>query len=136
MEEKAKLARRTFEHLANRRTEAAAESFHPDATFDFSRSRGPNKGVYIGRDRIRRNWDDVIGMWDEWVIEPHDFLEASDDQLLFSVRGRMVGRDGIELTVKAAQIWTIRDGLVAHAEFFQSREDALQAARVSETRAS
>jgi hypothetical protein len=40
----------------------------------------------------------------------------------------MVGRDGIELHVKAAQIWTIRDGLIAHGEFFQSREDALDAA--------
>jgi ketosteroid isomerase-like protein len=128
MEDKAKLARRTFELLANRRTEAASESFAPDATFDFSRSRGPNRGIYVGRDRIRRNWDDVVGMWAEWVIEPHDFFEPSDDQLLFSVRGRMVGRDGIELHVKAAQIWTIRDGLIAHAEFFQSREDALDAA--------
>jgi hypothetical protein len=67
-------------------------------------------------------------MWAEWVIEPHDFFEPSDDQLLFSVRGRMMGRDGIELHVKAAQIWTIRDGLIAYGEFFQSREDALDAA--------
>jgi ketosteroid isomerase-like protein len=136
MEEKTRFARRTFEHLANRRTEEAAESFQTDATFDFSRSRGPNRGVYIGRDRIRKNWDDVIGMWAEWVVEPHDFVEPSDDQLLFSVRGRMVGRDGIELHVKAAQVWTFRDGLIAHAEFFQSREDALQAVGVSEARAS
>jgi ketosteroid isomerase-like protein len=128
IEEKAALARRVFEHLARRDPAAAAESFQPKAEFDFTRSRGPNRGMYVGRGRIQKNWEDVIGTWEVWVIEPHDFLELSDDRMLFSVRGRMVGRDGIELNVKAAQIWTFRDGLVAHAEFFQSREDALLAA--------
>jgi ketosteroid isomerase-like protein len=132
MEEKVAVAQRVFEHLARRDPAAAAESFQPKAEFDFTRSRGPNRGMYIGRARIQKNWEDVIGMWDVWVIEPHDFLELSDDRMLFSVRGRMVGRDGIELNVKAAQIWTFRDGLVEHAEFFQSREDALAAAGVPE----
>src|ERR671919_1706336 len=124
IEENAAVARRVFEHLARRDPAAAAENFQPKAQFDFTRSRGPNRGMYVGRGRIQKNWEDVIGMWAEWVIEPHDFLELSDDRMLFSVRGRMVGRDGIELNVKAAQIWRFRDGLVEHAEFFQSREDA------------
>jgi len=132
MEENVELAQRVFTHLANRDTASAAEGFEADATFDFSRSRGPNRGVYLGRDRIRKNWDDVIGMWAEWIVEPHDFLEVSDDELLFSVRGRMVGRDGIELHVKAAQVWTVRDGRVARACFYQSREEALQALGVTE----
>jgi ketosteroid isomerase-like protein len=128
MEEKVAVAKRVFEHLARRDPAAAAEEFQPKAEFDFTRSRGPNRGMYVGRGRIQKNWEDVIGTWEVWVIEPHDFLELSDDRMLFSVRGRMVGRDGIELNVKAAQIWTFRDGLVEHAEFFQSREDALAAA--------
>jgi ketosteroid isomerase-like protein len=132
MEEKVAVAQRVFEHLARRDAAAAAENFQPKAEFDFTRSRGPNRGTYIGRARIQKNWEDIIGMWSEWVIEPHDFLELSDDRMLFSVRGRMVGRDGIELNVKAAQMWTFRDGLVEHAEFFQSREDALAAAGVPE----
>jgi ketosteroid isomerase-like protein len=128
MEEKVAVAQRVFEHLARRDPAAAAENFQPKAEFDFTRSRGPNRGTYVGRGRIQKNWEDVIGTWEVWIIEPHDFLEVSDDRMLFSVRGRMVGRDGIELNVKAAQIWTFRDGLVEHAEFFQSREDALRAA--------
>jgi ketosteroid isomerase-like protein len=127
IEEKVAVARRVFEHLARRDPAAAAENFQPKAEFDFTRSRGPNRGMYVGRGRIQKNWEDVISTWEVWVIEPHDFLELPDDRLLFSIRGRMVGRDGIELNVKAAQIWTFRDGLVAHAEFFQSREDALRA---------
>jgi ketosteroid isomerase-like protein len=134
-EENVAVARRTFEHLARRDPAAAAENFQPKAEFDFTRSRGPNRGMYIGRARIQKNWEDVIGVWAEWVIEPHEFLELPDDRMLFSVRGRMVGRDGIELNVKAAHIWTFRDGLVAHAEFFQSREEALEAAGLPADRA-
>jgi hypothetical protein len=67
-------------------------------------------------------------VWEEWTTEPLDFIELDNGDLLFSIRGRMTGRDGIELHIQAAHIWTIRDGLVQEATFFQTREDALRAA--------
>jgi ketosteroid isomerase-like protein len=133
LEEKAEVARGTFEALARREPAAAVEFCAPDVEFDFTRSRGPNSGMYYGRRAVQRNWEEVIGMWAEWVVEPHDFVDLDDDGLLFSIRGRMVGRDGIELTVRAAHTWTIRNGLLTHATFFQSREDALHAAGLSES---
>jgi ketosteroid isomerase-like protein len=131
IEEKAELVRRSFEHLANREPATAVECFAPDVKFDFTRSRGPNSAMFVGRREVQRNWEEVLGMWTEFVLEPHDFIEVGEDGLLFSIRGRMTGRDGIELTVRAAHLWTIREGFVAHATFFQTREDALQAAGLS-----
>ena len=42
------------------------------------------------------------------------------------------GRDGIETTAGGAQVWTIRDGLVVRLCLYQEREEALQAAGLSE----
>jgi ketosteroid isomerase-like protein len=127
-EEKAEVVRRVFEELSRREPAAAIEYFDPEIEFDFTRSRGPNRGMYVGRREVQRNWESFLGAWEEWVSEPHDFIELEDGALLFSIRGRMTGRGGIELNVQAAHIWTIRDGLVVRATFFQTREDAMAAA--------
>jgi ketosteroid isomerase-like protein len=128
LEEKVELARRMFQHLADRRPARAVECLQRDAEFDFTRSRGPNRGTFAGRARIQKSWEEVLGMWEEFVLEPHDFVGLDSGDLLFSIRGRMVGRDGIELTVRAAHIWEFTDGLISYATFFQTREDALRAA--------
>jgi ketosteroid isomerase-like protein len=135
LEEKAEVVRHVFEELSRRETQAAAEYFDLDAIFDFTRSRGPGRGMFMGRGAIQRNWEEFLGMWAEWVTEPHDFVEVDDDGVLFSIRGRMTGRDGIELNVRASHIWTIRDGLIVRAIFFQSREEALRAAGLSDSTA-
>jgi ketosteroid isomerase-like protein len=131
LEEKAEIARRFLGKLARREIASAVECFEADGEFDFTRSRGPGGGVFVGRGEVQRNYEDVLEMWAEWVVEPHDFVDVGDDGLLFSVRGRMTGRDGIALTVRAAHIWTFRDGLIAQATFFQTREDALRAAGIT-----
>jgi ketosteroid isomerase-like protein len=129
-EEKAEVVRRVFAELSRGQPAAAGELFDDSATFDFTRSRGPNQGTYYGRGAIQANWEDFLGAWEEWIVEPLDFIELDDGDLLFSIRGRMTGRDGIELHVRASHIWTIRDGLVQEATFFQTREDALRAAGI------
>jgi ketosteroid isomerase-like protein len=128
IEEKVEVARRIFEELSHKAPEAAIEFMDPDVKFDFTRSRGPNRGMFVGRSEVLKQWRDFLGAWAEWVSEPYDFIEVAGDEVLFSIKGRMTGRDGIELTIQAAHIWTIRDGLVARATFFQTREDALRTA--------
>lgn len=132
LEQKADVARRVFGQLARREPEAAISSFQADAVFDFTRSRGPDRGTFVGHGEIRKSWAGPLGTWAEWALEPHDFLALPGGEILFSIRGRMVGRDGIELHVNAAHIWTFRGGLVAKADFFQTREDALEAAGVTD----
>jgi hypothetical protein len=42
--------------------------------------------------------------------------------------GRFRGRaSGIDVTARAANVWTIRDGRLSRFCFFQSKEDALEA---------
>jgi ketosteroid isomerase-like protein len=125
LEQKADVVREIFACLSRRYSAGAAEYWAENATFDFTRSRAPHRGMKYGRAGIKANWEHFLGTWDQWISDPHGFIDLGDDRVLFSIRARMVGRDGIELDVKAAHIWTIRGGLVTEGTFFQSREDAL-----------
>jgi ketosteroid isomerase-like protein len=127
LEQKADVVREIFACLSRRDSAGAAEYWAENATFDFTRSRAPHRGMKYGRAGIKANWEHFLGTWDQWISDPHGFIDLGDDRVLFSIRARMVGRDGIELDVKAAHIWTIRGGLVTEGTFFQSREDALAA---------
>ena len=42
------------------------------------------------------------------------------------------GRDGIEVQARGVWVWTIRDGACARVTLYQEREEALEAAGLSE----
>jgi ketosteroid isomerase-like protein len=106
------------------------DCYQPNAEFDFSRSRAPHSGVYRGHHEIRMGLEETLEPRVEWAAKPHDFVEPDDDRPLFSARARMKGRDRITLKVQSAHIWTFRDGQIARAVFFQSRQEA-EAARTA-----
>jgi ketosteroid isomerase-like protein len=132
LEQKAQVARKLYRAMARRDLDGVVDCYHPTAKFDFSRSRAPHSGVYSGQHEIRRGLEETLEPWVEWAAEPHDFVEPDEDRLLFSARASMTGRDGITLNVQSAHIWAFRDGQIAHAIFFQGREEAeAEAARLA-----
>lgn len=124
LEQKVQVARRLYEAMARRDLDGAVDCYHPDAEFDFSRSRAPHSGAYRGRSEIRRGLEETLEPWMEWDAEPYDFAEPDDDRLMFSTRATMTGRDGITLKAQSAHIWTFRHGQIARAVFFQRRQEA------------
>ena len=64
-------------------------------------------------------------------MEPHEFIEAGD---LVVVPGtqHLKGRDGIEVAVRGAFVWTIRNGAIERMVMYQSRQDALEDLGLSE----
>ena len=63
--------------------------------------------------------------------EPEEFIDAGD-QLITSFTTYNRGREGIEVQVRAAWLWSFRDGRVTRVTFFQGRDEALEAAELSE----
>ena len=70
-------------------------------------------------------------MWSSARAEPHEFIEAGDD-VIVEWTANMVGRDGIELEVRVAWTFTIRDGKIERICYYQEKGDALKAAGLSE----
>jgi ketosteroid isomerase-like protein len=45
---------------------------------------------------------------------------------------QLLGRDGIDLQARGTWLWTIRDGVVVRLCLYQERQEALEAAGLSE----
>ena len=128
-EEKVEIPRHVFEALNRGDFPGAMKDATADFAFDFSRSRSPERGVY-GREDLPR-WRDFTGVWESIRWEPEEYIDAGD-QLITSFTTYNRGRDGIEVQVRAAWLWSFRDGRVTQVTFFHGRDEALEAAGLEE----
>jgi len=103
----------------------------PDYVLDLSRSRGPQRGVFYGREASDRALRSFNSDWKSIRIEPDEFIEAGDD-VVVPWTAYLVGRDGIEVEARTAWIWTLHDGMVVRVCLYQDKQAALEAAGLSE----
>jgi ketosteroid isomerase-like protein len=97
---------------------------------DFSRAVGPWRGVF-GLDQARQVVREIRETWESARLEPHEFIEAGDLVVVpWAMHGR--GRDGIELVARFTFVFTIRNGAIERITLYQDREEALEAAGLSE----
>jgi ketosteroid isomerase-like protein len=126
------LVRRFEDGWAAGDLDATLECVHDEVVVDWSDSIGPFAGTYRGRDGVIRFWKELGDAFEEFKPEALEFIEVGSDRVitLDVVRGRGRG-SGIEIEAQGAMLWNFRDGKIAHAKMFQTKEEALQAAGVS-----
>jgi ketosteroid isomerase-like protein len=111
--------------------DAVVESCSQDFEFDFSNSRGPLSGVYRGRDGLREFLTSFFEAWAALELDPQEEIIERDDGRVLTVnalRARGHG-SGVEVAATGAIVWTIRNGEVAAQTFYQSKAEAVEAAR-------
>lgn len=66
-----------------------------------------------------------LGCWERWRVVGEEYV-TSDDTVVVLTRylGRGLG-SGVEVNVRGAHLWTMRDGRALRLEIFSSRERAL-----------
>jgi ketosteroid isomerase-like protein len=131
-EENVEIARQVYRHLG-RGSDAGWDLFDPDVEWETSPNL-PDAGVYRGRDRVRafmeEQWEVVWGGPPRVDVERT--FDCGDDVLLF-IRVRGSGsHTGIPLDVRIAQLLTLRDGRVVRGKVFPDRDEALEAAGISD----
>ena len=106
------------------------EEWAADAVLDWSNSRGFEARVFRGHDEI---WVAVWRFLDafemvriELVDDP---IEIDDGLLIVENIAYMKGRDGIEVQARSAWLITIRGGEQTHLALYQTKQEALDAAR-------
>ncbi len=89
---------------------------------------GEDRGVWHGREgylAFIKNW---MEPWEEYRVEPREFIDAGDRVLVFTDNfGRRPG-SGFEVKLEIAQLWTIRDRAAVRVQFYLDRGKALEAA--------
>ncbi len=88
----------------------------------------PDRGEYRGHAGVRRWFEDWGAAWADWSFQPSEFIDAGDRVV---VVGRMTatGRDsGVKVDREDAMVYTMRDGKTARIDYYNNRDQALEAA--------
>jgi ketosteroid isomerase-like protein len=123
--------RRHCEEWNQRDLKAWLASFHPGAEIDWSRSRGPLKGVYRGHGELEVFWDAFWTTFEDIQVEMHSFAEAGSEVVVPNT-GHLRGRQGIEVIARSTFVFTVVKVQITRLRLFQEPADALEAAGLSE----
>ena len=113
-------------------TGAASERLAPDVRFDFT-SVYPDRQILRGVAAVREFRE--TGPWRGAPIhfKPERFFDVDAEHVLVFVHVSVVGTEsGIPIEMDAAHDFTIRDGLVVYFKVYGDRDEALEAAGLSQ----
>jgi ketosteroid isomerase-like protein len=105
------------------------ERLHPDVVWK------PSRGdEYRGHDGVRRaleDWVDAFG--DDWRLVVEDLLDGRGDRVLATFHLHLRGKgSGVPIDQRIYTVLTVRQGRITLIDDFANREDALEAAGLSE----
>jgi ketosteroid isomerase-like protein len=107
-------------------------TYASDAEIDWSRSRGPFKGVYRGHGEIEAFWDVWWSTFEDVRLETtHGFAEAGSE-VVYSQTTHIRGREGIEVSARSTFLFTVEGVRITRVRMFDERAEALEAAGLSE----
>ena len=132
-QENVEIASRAFQQMSQGGFDAVWELVDPDLEWETSPNL-PDAGVYRGRARVRAFLEEQYEV--VWGGLPRVDIERAfdcDEDVLLFVRIRGHGsHTGIPLDVQIAQLVTVRDGKLVRVKVFPDRQEALEAAGLSE----
>jgi ketosteroid isomerase-like protein len=132
-QENVEIVRRSTAAYNRRDVDRMLETWAPDAVVDWSNARSFDAGVYRGHDEIRAYTLRFLAAWDEVRLEIVDGpVEIKDGVLIAENVAHLRGRDGIELQARSAWLITIHDGQHTSLTLYQTKEEALEAAGLSD----
>jgi ketosteroid isomerase-like protein len=132
-QENVEVVRRNTDAYNRRDLDGMLENWAQDAVLDWSRARSFDAGVYRGHGPIRAFMEGFLAAWDEVRIEiVSGPVEVEDGLLIAENVTYMRGRDGIEVQARSAWLIAIRDGKTTALTLCQNRQEALEAAGLSE----
>jgi ketosteroid isomerase-like protein len=125
--ENVKIVQRALEALNSGDIDALVALCDEGFRLDMS-DRVFNPAVYEGHDGIRRFYSEVRDVWESYVWEPEELIEAGPDVVaLIRSTGRGRG-SGVEVDRKTAMVWSVREGQAIALRFFRDRGEALKGA--------
>jgi ketosteroid isomerase-like protein len=99
-----------------------------DVEFDWSR-RMIDGEVFRGREETTRFLQGILEIFDEIHIPAEDLTDLGNGLVLLYGTARFKGRaSGLDVEAAAANLWEVRDGMVTRFRFFQTKEEAVEAA--------
>ena len=105
--------------------------FSSGAEIDWSRSRGPLRGVYRGRSEHEAFWDGFWSTFEDVQVEYHGFSEIGSEVVVPNT-AHIRGRQGIEVVARSTFVYTVENGQITRFRMFQEQDEALEAVGLRE----
>jgi ketosteroid isomerase-like protein len=87
----------------------------------------PDRGEYVGRAGVGRWLEDWGAAWAEWSFQPQEFIDAGE-RVVVVAQLTAKGRDsGAEVNRQDALVYTVCDHKIIRLDYFNSRQQALEA---------
>jgi ketosteroid isomerase-like protein len=135
-QENVETVQKVFEAVARRDTATVLSLYDPNVEWDHTHGPirelmgGPT--IYHGHDGIRRWSREWYDAWEQVEADVVELIDAGES-VISVVDYRGIGRgSGIKVELHLAGVWTIRRGKVIRAAWFATRDEALEAAGLSE----
>jgi ketosteroid isomerase-like protein len=134
-EENVEVVRRIYDAVTRRDDVTPYEVYAEDIVWDLSNARRAlllTKPVYQGHEGVRQFWREALSVFGEVNFEVEELIDA-DDQVLAVIREREVGRaSGVPVETTHIAVYTLAEGKVTQMRLFDDRQQALEAAGLSE----
>src|SRR3982751_736115 len=108
-QENVEIVRRGVETWNRRDLTTWLALYSPDAEIDWSRARGPLKGVYRGRSELEVFWDAFWSTFEDAKVETHGVTEVGSEVVVPNT-AHVRGRQGIEVVARSTFVFTVENG--------------------------
>jgi uncharacterized protein len=130
-EENVELAREAYDAFNRRDLESVLRLSDPEVEVH-DPPEMPDSDIHRGHEAVMRDWQRTFESFDEFSVEVEEYRDLGDELLVFlRYRGRGRG-SGVPVELSMAHLLTIREGKFVRMRQFLHREQALEAAGVSE----
>jgi ketosteroid isomerase-like protein len=131
-QENVEIVRQAYEAFNLRELDALAELAEPDWVMDWSRSIGPQRGVYQGRAGVEAWIAAISEAFESFEIVPLEYVGAGDRIVVPTrVKGRGRG-SGVVVDAEGVTLWELERGKVTRLTLYGTRREALEAAGLKE----
>jgi ketosteroid isomerase-like protein len=92
-----------------------------------------DRGPLHGKEALRAYVEDWLDTFDNVRVEPVELIDAGGENVIAVLRNTARAKlSGIETELTYAALYTLRDGKIARAPEYWTREEALEAAGLSD----
>jgi ketosteroid isomerase-like protein len=134
-QENVEVVRRLYETSARRDSAAVLALYDPEVVIDVTHGavgEVAGRTVHHGHEGLRTFFRAWYEAWERVEPDLRELLDTGEHVVsIETTRGR--GRaSGVEVELQQCGVWTIRDGKIVRVVWFTTRDEALEAAGLSE----
>jgi ketosteroid isomerase-like protein len=130
-QENVEIVRRGYDAFNRGDIEGVIETADPQVHWDMS-ERVFNPSVYEGHDGVRRFVEEMNEVWEDFRLEPLEFIDAGDKVVVSHlIRGRGRG-SGVDVELPSTSVYTLRNRKVIDNRMYREHSEALEAAGLRE----